>query len=723
MINDDEMFTEAVARMVNIVSTDKMSGGFSDESRLSGEAVGDILRYYHIKPQELPDDIKEIDDALEYLLRPSGLMRRPVKLTKGWHKDAVGAMLGSRKDGGIVALIPGSVGGYYYRDYQTGEEGRITSANEDEFNENAICFYRPLPLRRIDLKDLLIYMFMQLRSRDYLMVLCSCALSALLGMLVPVITRYLYRDVLEYSNGTLLAGAVMTLLFVGLATNVFDVIRSLINVNVARKISLSVESAMMMRVLSLPVNFFKNYSAGELAGRVENVNILCETLFDALLSIGLTAVFSLVYIAQIVTYAPALTAPALTVMILTLAVSIITTIWQMNITEDLMKEAGREDGLVYSLICGIPKLKNAGAEKRAFSKWSEQYARVAEYRYNPPMFLRLSPTIVLAITLAGTIIMYYTAIRTGVRMPDYMAFNSAYAMVNGAISSLVTIVAVVSRARPTFRLIKPVFDEQPEVDGTRPVVRSLRGSIELNNVSFRYTDSMPLVLDDITLKIHPGQYVAIVGKTGCGKSTLMRILLGFEKPQKGAVYYDGKDINGIDLKSLRRNIGVVMQDSNLFQGDIFSNITISAPMLTLDDAWEAAEMAGMADDIRAMPMGMNTVISEGSGGISGGQRQRLMIARAIAPRPKILMFDEATSALDNITQKIVSDSLESLNCTRLVIAHRLSTIKHCDRIIVLDDGKIAEDGTYEELMSANGAFAELVRRQLMDAPSEEKQDY
>jgi ABC-type bacteriocin/lantibiotic exporter with double-glycine peptidase domain len=223
---------------------------------------------------------------------------------------------------------------------------------------------------------------------------------------------------------------------------------------------------------------------------------------------------------------------------------------------------------------------------------------------------------------------------------------------------------------------------------------------------------MPNVLDNISLKIRPGQYVAIVGKTGCGKSTLMRILLGFEKPQKGAVYYDGKDISGIDLKSLRRHIGVVMQSSNLFQGDIYSNITISAPLTTLDEAWEAAEMAGMADDIRNMPMGMNTIISEGQGGISGGQKQRLMIARAIAPKPRILMFDEATSALDNITQKKVSESLDSLKCTRIVIAHRLSTIRHCDRIIVLDGGKIIEDGTFDELIAMNGFFANLVRRQM-----------
>lgn len=263
-------------------------------------------------------------------------------------------------------------------------------------------------------------------------------------------------------------------------------------------------------------------------------------------------------------------------------------------------------------------------------------------------------------------------------------------------------------------MVSPILETVPEISENKRVVTRLSGGIELSNVSFRYEENGPTIIDGLSLKIRPGQYVAIVGSTGCGKSTLMRLMLGFETPQKGAVYYDGMDIASLDLKSLRRKIGTVMQNGKLFQGDVFSNIIISAPQLTMDEAWDAARLAGIADDIHAMPMGMHTIISEGSGGISGGQRQRLMIARAIAPKPRILMFDEATSALDNITQKIVSESLDSLKCTRIVIAHRLSTIRHCDRIIVLDKGKIIEDGTYEELIDRNGFFAELVERQRLD---------
>ena len=240
------------------------------------------------------------------------------------------------------------------------------------------------------------------------------------------------------------------------------------------------------------------------------------------------------------------------------------------------------------------------------------------------------------------------------------------------------------------------------------------GGIELDHISFRYSDDMPFILRDLSLKIRPGEYVAIVGKTGCGKSTLMRLLLGFEKPQKGAVYFDGKDLERLDKASLRKKIGTVTQDAGLFQGDIYSNIVITDPSLTVEQAWEAAETAGIADDIRAMPMGMYTIIAEGQGGISGGQRQRIMIARAVAPKPKLLMFDEATSALDNRTQRQVSEALDGMGCTRIVIAHRLSTIRHCDRILVLDGGRIVEDGTYDELIEKGGLFAELVERQRLD---------
>lgn len=650
----------------------------------------------------------------EYLLCPAGIMRRTVKLSGDWYQDAIGAMLGTKKDGSIIALLPGGMHGYYYREYSTGKIKKINRKNAEEIDEEAICFYQPFSLTKLKIPDLLRYLFRQLHTKDYMMILAATGVLTALGLVTPKISHYLYGKVLVYGSRPLLMAVVLTLFCVTLAGSFITVIKGILNTNISTKMNLAVESAVMMRVLSLPVDFFKRFSSGELANRIGYMNRLCSMIFDAVFSTGLTAVFSLVYIGQVLKFAPTLVVPSIVITLVTICFLLLTSVVQMRITERQMNEAGKESGMVYALINGVAKIKNAGAEKRAFAKWSRQYVNAAEYLYKPPMFLKLNGTIITAISLVGTIVIYYTAIHSGITMADYMAFNSAYGMVSGAFASLAGIVITVSRIQPILKMVTPILETEPEIDTKRQVVTRLRGSIELNNVSFRYQKTMPNVLDNLSLKIRPGQYVAIVGKTGCGKSTLIRILLGFEKPQKGAVYYDGKDINSMDVKSLRQKIGVVMQNGKLFQGDIYSNITISAPQLTLEQAWEAAEMAGMADDIRQMPMGMHTIISEGHGGISGGQRQRLLIARAIAPKPRILMFDEATSALDNITQKQVSESLERLKCTRIVIAHRLSTIRHCDRIVVLDQGKIVEDGTYEELLERKGHFAELVERQQVD---------
>lgn len=712
--NDDEMLADAFARMANLVSSEKIISSFAGNRQIAEEAIGDILKYYHVKAQEIPDQMKDINEVLEFLLRPSGVMRRTVRLSKGWYKDAVGAMLGSKKDGSIVAILPGRMYGYYYKDYATGKVTRVNRKNASDIEEEAICFYQPFPLKKIKIPDLLTYIFRQLHGGDYALMLSVTAVITLLGMVTPRITYYLYGKVLDYGSMALLTGAVLTLLCVTIATTLISAVKGILNANISTRMNLAVESAVMMRVLSLPVDFFKKYSSGELSNRVGYMNSLCSMMFDAIFSTGMTAVFSFVYIGQIFRFASALAVPAIVITLLLFVWSVAVAFVQMHITEKQMMEAGKESGMVYALINGIAKIKNAGAEKRAFARWSRQYVKAARYLYQPPAFLKLSGVMTTAISLLGTIIMYYEAIRSGVSMADYMAFNSAYGMVSGAFLSLAGIAATVAQIKPVLKMVQPILETEPEVDEGRPVVTRLRGSIELNNVSFRYNDTMPNVIDNLSLKIRPGQYVAIVGQTGCGKSTLMRILLGFEKPQKGAVYYDGKDIATMDLKSLRQHIGVVMQNGGLFQGDVYSNITISAPQLTLEQAWEAAEMAGMAEDIRQMPMGMNTLISEGQGGISGGQRQRLMIARAIAPKPRILMFDEATSALDNITQKKVSESLNKLKCTRIVIAHRLSTICHCDRIIVLDKGKIVEDGTYEELLEKGGYFSGLVERQRVD---------
>ena len=712
---DDEAFEDSFVRLASSVTGSRASAALENERQKIENSLDEILKFYHLKSVELPSELKSAEDKMEYVFRPYGIMRRTVTLSRNWRKDAVGPMLGTRKDdGSLVALLPHKLGGYCFLDKKTGKYVKINSKNEQEFDNTAISFYKPFPLKKLNIKELCLYLLKCLSISDVVMFAILSLIVSLIGMLTPKLNNVIFSQIVVNGNLRSVIAMAVFLLCVSISSLLINSAKTLFTSRIETKLNLNVESATMMRILSLPANFFKQYNSGELSQRAQDMNNLCEMIVSSAFDLGLTSLFSLIYISQIFHYTPSLVLPALITVLATTVFSILSTIMQMRVSKKKMEAISKESGMTYSMITGIQKIRLSGAEKRAFSRWTDTYTKTAQLRYNPPLFIKLNSVISTAISLISVFVIQYMAVKSAVSVADYYAFDAAYGMVSGAFLSLTSVALNIANIKPILDMAKPLLDTEPEVSEGKPVISRLSGSIELNNISFRYSDNMPDVIDNLSLKIRAGQYVAIVGTTGCGKSTLMRIMLGFEKPQKGAVYYDGRDLESVDLKSLRRKIGVVMQNGKLFQGDIFSNIVISAPQLTLDEAWQAAEMAGMAEDIRKMPMGMQTVISEGSGGISGGQRQRLMIARAIAPKPRILMFDEATSALDNITQKIVSDSLNKLKCTRIVIAHRLSTIRQCDRIIVLDKGKIIEDGTYEELIEKKGFFSELVERQRVD---------
>ena len=714
-LSDQEIMEDSLFRMASVVLGRQRAGVLSDDRIVTKAAIDDILKFYHYKPVEIPDNVKGLDEQLEFCLRPHGLMYRSVRLEQGWYKDAFGPMLAYRKEDGMaVALLPKRFVGYWFRDPVTGKKTDLNRKTAEIFEPDAICFYRPLPLKKLGIADLIKYLAECLSSGDILSIVVLTFVATLVGMLMTNANKALTGFVLQSKNLSLLLGTAAFTLSVIVSTQLLDGVRALMMNRLEIKTSLSVEAAMMMRVMNLPANFFRKYASGELSSRYDAVNQLSSLLLGNIFSTGLGAIFSLMYITQIFRYAPALVAPALVIVLVSVVVSILSSLTQIKVSRQVMEKGSKENGLSYALITGIQKIKLAGAEKRAFARWAHQYADAVELSYNPPLLIKVNTAITSAISLAGTIVLYYLAAKTRVNPSEYIAFNTAFGAVTAAFASLTGVALSVAQIKPILEMAQPILETEPESAENKTMVTKLSGNIELSNVYFRYNQNMPYVVNGMSLKIRAGEYIAIVGSTGCGKSTLVRLMLGFETPEKGAVYYDGKDLSGLDLRSLRRRIGTVTQDGSLFQGDIYSNIVISAPQLTLDDAWAAAELAGIADDIRAMPMGMQTMISEGQGGISGGQKQRLMIARAVAPKPKILIFDEATSALDNRTQKQVSEALDALKCTRIVIAHRLSTIKNCDRILVLDKGQILEDGTYDELIAKTGFFAELVERQRLD---------
>lgn len=428
-----------------------------------------------------------------------------------------------------------------------------------------------------------------------------------------------------------------------------------------------------------------------------------------------SAFFSLIYLLQLFYFDTQLALLSLGIIAVSAIATALVSAVQIRFQRKAVAMAGKISGQTLQFITGVSKLRAGGAEDRALMLWAEDFAEQRRLGYQMTLvgngfsaFNTLFGTIGSMLIFIGVI---YFEREQPMDMGTFMGFWAAFGGLQGGILSLVGAVTTVFQAVPYFERLKPILEEKPEDSEGMGDPGEIKGNIEISNLNFRYDEDGPQVLKDVSFTIEPGEFVAITGPSGSGKTTLLRLLLGFETPQSGAILFENQDLSQLDMFKVRRQMGVVLQNGGLMPGDIFTNI-IGASTLTLDDAWRAAEMAGFAEDIKAMPMGMHTVISEGASTLSGGQKQRLIIARALARNPSVLLFDEATSALDNRTQEIVTQSLNQLPVARVVIAHRLTTIQGADKIIVLKDGAVAEMGSYNELMDAKGTFHDLAKRQM-----------
>lgn len=680
-------------------------------------AVQACLGYCGVEAGPIPEGVTDRERRIDALCRPSGILRRDVRLEGDWYRSAFGAMLATLDTGEPIALLPQGLHSYCYLVAGSGRKVKVTREVASHIDQQATFFYRPLPQRPLTVRDLAAFISSVFDTGDYVVVLCAAAAATVVGFLPAWANQVAFGVVVPSGQTSLVAPIAALLLGVAVSTVLIGACRNLVMQRVSLKMQVSSESATFARLMMLPASFFREYSSGDLASRVSQVTMLTQQMTSLFLGSGLSWVLSLVYLGQIAVYASGLMVPALLVVFVQAAFTLVATQVAARYERSTMESSAKLSGTVTALLGGIQKIKLAGAEDRAFAKWAHGYADYARNAYNRPVLVRAMTAVGGLIGVVGGIVIYYYAGVSDMSVADYMSFNVAYGQMSGAIMALVGVASQVAQIGPMLEMVAPILEAEPEVASDKPSVGTLTGGIEVSGVSFSYEEGSPEVLRNLSFKVRPGEYVALVGKSGCGKSTILRLLLGFEKPSRGTIFYGPHDVSKVDLRSLRSSIGVVMQDGRLFMGDLASNITIANPTATLDDAWEAAELAGIADDIRKMPMGMQTLVTEGGGGISGGQRQRIMIARAICGNRRILMFDEATSALDNVAQRHVSDSLEGLRCTRIVIAHRLSTVRHCDRILVVDEGHIAEEGTYDELIERGGLFAKLVARQRLDQES------
>jgi len=652
-------------------------------------------------------------ESLDDIARASGFRTREVALKGDWWKTEAGPLLVFRAtDGQPLAALPRAWRRYSLVNPVDGTAKHIGQAEADRLSGLARVFYRPLPSRPLRGRDLLALGLCG-SGGDLAAAAAAGLAGALLSLLAPILAGRLFDSVIPEAETILLVQAAVALGVGAIAGLLFDLTRGIRLLRAEERLDGGVQAALWDRLLSLPVGFFANFTAGDLAERTLGVSAIRSLLSGAAVSSLLAGFLSLTNLVLLFHYDSGLAFRAgllaFAGLVAALAVG-----WPMVREDGRTRDLeGRSLGVGLQLVSGVTKLRTAGAEDGAFAHWAEGFADQKRSAHRAGLLANGLSVFHAAYPIVCQLLLYvWAAPRLGDRLSvgSFLAFAAAFAILQSALLQLAQAAVASLGVFPIYRRMRPIMEAVPESDAGKHPPGVLSGRIEANHLRFRYGTDGPLVLRDVSILAKPGEFVAVVGASGSGKSTLIRLLLGFAAPDSGAVYYDGQDLAALDALAVRRQIGVVLQNDRPLGGDIRSAILGSSGADEVA-AWEAARLVGLEEDIRELPMGMTTILPAGGGTLSGGQRQRLAIARAIVRKPRLLLFDEATSALDNLAQATVARSLENLQATRLVIAHRLSTIAKADRIYVLDNGEVVEDGSYEGLAAAGGRFAEMLRCQ------------
>ncbi|MET0673335.1 MAG: NHLP bacteriocin export ABC transporter permease/ATPase subunit [Microbacterium pygmaeum] len=654
-------------------------------------------------------------DRVTLLARYARVRTRRVTLTGDWWRQDSGPMIGFLADGHRpVALVPRGATRYELVDPRARSRVVVNAAIAATVEPDAVVVYRPLPDGPLTIGALLRSALVHTRS-DVAWLVAYAIASALIALVVPIVTGRIVGVVIPEADVPELVQLTLALAIAAIAAALFQYATATAVVRTQGRLDGYLVPAVWGRLLSLPTAFFRRYSAGDLAVRVQSVDAMVRVVGSGAVVALLGVATAVVSLALIWFYSVSF---GIIATLLVAALGVV--VWfasraQYRRAQAVERTAGQLSGLVLEFVSGISKLRVAGADEKAFGRWAERF-RARRVAWNDVRRAQNVVTVSIAVFPVLSSLVLFAVV--GLSEPDavsagvFLAINAAFGQVVAAVVSITLVVTQLVQAAPAMKRMVPVIAEVPEDDASKTDPGVLRGAVDYSGVTFRYLEDGPLVLDDVSIRIPAGSSVALVGPSGSGKSTLGRLLLGFEVPEEGGIYLDDQDLAGLDLRAVRRQLGVVLQSVEPLPGSILSNILGDAVDLTIDDAWRAAERAGLAEDLRAMPMGMHTVITEGGSTLSGGQRQRLLIARALAGDPRVLLFDEATSALDNVTQSIVAESLAALSVTRIVIAHRLSTVRDADRIYYLERGRILESGSFDELMALGGRFAAQAQRQL-----------
>ncbi len=677
----------------------------------------------------------EAAEVIEAMAVPAGLRARRVMLDAGWWRQSGGPMIARVMDRrrvsrgptpttspslaagtGWVALTP-DLGGYRMRatDADTGTvvEWRVDESVAARLAPFAFTFYRRFDTRALGARDMLRFAAAH-GGQDLLLLLIAGFAAGLVGLFTPIATGWLIDHAIPSRATQTVQSIIAGLALAGVTIVALDVLRSLAVLRFESRIGVAMQAALVDRVICAPARFFRDFSSGDLALRMGSVNTIQRTITGSTIGTFITALFLVSNVALMIAYSPSLTLAASGIVVLVIGISTLIGLARLRVGPRIEAMDGKLSALQFEIFAGIAKLRAGAAESRAFEQW---YAKYHHFRNLNGVSARLTNWESVALNLlqpAATILVLFLAWRlaptSNMSTGDFVAFHAALFALLGAVYVLVSTALDLVNLKPVWDRARPILETPPEDSGAAGERHDPQGAIELEKVSFAYPGG-PVVLHEIDLAIRPGEFVAIVGASGSGKSTLLRLLLGFESPSAGAVRFDAKDLATLDLRHLRRRLGTVLQNGKLWAGDILTNIVAAHPV-GVEAAWEAAKRAGLERDIEAMPMGLYTVVGEGLSTLSGGQRQRVLIARALVASPRILLLDEATSALDNVSQAMVLRGLASLEATRIVIAHRLNTVRHADRIVVLDRGRIVQQGPYDELAGQSGPFRAMLARQV-----------
>ncbi len=660
-----------------------------------------------------PGAIGAQTDPVDAISRASGVRWREVALTEGWQTRDVGPLMARMLDDGRpVALLPRRLRGYELVDPADGSRVRVSAELAGQLAVHGVMLYRPLPEGVVSNRQMARFLWRSIRLDTRALGLLTVGTTAV-SLLTPLVTKRIFNVIVPGLRRPELVWMTLLLVVFALSSFGFAYAQQLAVLRIQGRGAGDVQAAMWDRVLGLPMPFFRTSSAGALAMSVMGVEQIRALATAVVVAAILAVPVGLGNLAEALVIDWRLGIFAV-VAVAVVAVLLVVLIRAQVPRQRLVIDADDElFGVTLQIVDGIGKLRVADAERRAFAQWGWRFSRLKRRFYDAQASFAAVTALVAGAPSLGILLLLVgsSTIDRNLNPGTFLAFNTAFLQALTAVTGLTGVAAFIAQVVPLYRKMAPVLSVEPEAAEIRSDPGRLNGQIEVSHVSLRYSDDGPLVLNDVSFKIEAGEFVAFVGPSGAGKSSIMRVLLGFERPEVGSVRYDGQDLEMLDLTALRRQLGVVVQNARLLPGDIFSNI-VGSRRLTLEDAWEAARTAGVDEVIQALPMGMHTIISDAGGALSGGQRQRLLIARAVAGRPRVLLFDEATSALDNRTQAAVSDAIERLHATRIVIAHRLSTVRSANRIVVLDAGKVVQVGTYDELIDVPGPFQRLARRQL-----------